>query len=85
MRRAGSSTRRRILPWAFVASAISLAGCRATVTTFPHQLRDSAGNPILLDDVEAVVASDATDDEKRQQLRDLGIEDEELIDALLTL
>jgi len=75
----------RVLRSMLVALAVSLIGCRSTVTAFPNQLRDSAGHPILLDDIEAIVAGEATEDEKRQQLRDLGIEDEELIDALLTL
>ncbi len=65
--------------------ALPLA-CRSTVTTFPNQLRDASGNAILLDDVEAIVNdAELTEDEKREQLRELGIEDEELIDALLTL
>ncbi len=65
-----------------------LAGCGsgATTTTFSNQLLDTDGQPVVLDDVEAIVNdTDLTDDEKRVQLRELGIEDEELIDALLTL
>jgi hypothetical protein len=64
-----------------------LAGCGSgATTTFPNQLLDADGQPIVLDDVETIVNdTDLTDDEKRQQLRELGIEDEELIDALLTL
>ncbi len=71
----------------FVALAgLCFAACRATVTTFPNQLRDPLGNAILLDDIEEIVADDdLTSDGKREQLRELGIEDEELIDALLTL
>ena len=64
-----------------------LAGCGSGApTTFPNQLVGADGQPIVLDDVEAIVNdTDLTDDEKRNQLRELGIEDEELIDLLLTL
>jgi len=64
-----------------------LAGCGSGApTTFPNQLVDAAGQPIVLDDVETIVNNtDLSDDEKREQLRELGIEDEELINALLTL
>ena len=69
-----------------VLFATMAASCRSTVTTFPNQLRDADGNTILLDDVEAIVGDDdLTESEKREELRGLGIEDEELIDVLLTL
>ena len=64
-----------------------LAGCGSgAATSFSNQIVGTAGQPIFLDDIEAIV-NDATlsDDEKRAQIRELGIEDEELIDALLTL
>ena len=64
-----------------------LAGCGSGApATFPNQLLAADGHAILLDDVKAVVNNnDLTDDDKRAQLRDLGIHDEKLIDALLTL
>jgi len=64
-----------------------LAGCGSGApTTFPHQLVGANGQPIVLDDVESIVNDTSlSEDEKREQLRELGIEDEELIDALLTL
>jgi hypothetical protein len=64
-----------------------LAGCGSgATTTFPNQLVGTDGQPIVLDDVETIVNdTDLTEDEKRVQLRELGIEDEQLIDALLTL
>lgn len=64
-----------------------LAGCGSGApTTFTNQLLDTEGQSIVLDDIETIVNdTDLTDDEKRTQLRELGIEDEELIDALLTL
>ena len=53
---------------------------------FPTSVLGSDGQAIILDDLQAI-ANDASlsDDEKRDQLRALGIEDEELIDALLGL
>ena len=64
-----------------------LAGCGSGVpTTFTNQLLDTEGQSIYMDDIEAIVSNpDLNDDEKRTQLRELGIEDEELIDILLTL
>ena len=68
---------------------VGSAGCgcgSGAATSFPNQLISADGRPILLDDIEAVVNNnDLSDDEKRSQLRELGVEDEELIDALLTL
>ena len=63
------------------------AGCGSGVSTiFPHQLLAADGHAILLDDVKVIVNNtDLTDDDKRAQLRDLGLDDEKLIDALLTL
>jgi len=46
----------------------------------------AGGETIVAEDVNAIVADpNLSDDEKRAALRDLGIEDEKLIDALLTL
>lgn len=76
---------RHAATWSAGLLAVFLAACGSTATTFPNQLRDADGRPILLDDVQAIVDDDLADDEKREQLHDLGIEDEELIDALLEL
>ena len=78
----------RILRNGFLGLALSLAaGCGSGApATFPHQLLAADGHAILLDDVKAIVNNDdLTDDDKRAQLRALGIDDEKLIDALLTL
>ena len=66
---------------------VGSAGCGSGVaTSFPNQLISADGRPIVLDEVETIVNDTAlSEDEKREQLRELGIEDEELIDALLTL
>jgi len=70
-----------------LAGLAGLAGCGSgATTTFPNQLVDADGKPVVLDDIEAIVNDTAlSEDEKRVQLRELGIEDEQLIDALLTL
>lgn len=62
-------------------------GCGGLSSTeFPNALVGPGGSVILLDDVEAIAGNpDLTDDERRDELRALGIEDEELIDALLGL
>lgn len=72
-----------IAPALFLLATI--AGCGVPTTTFyPNALTDEQGNPILLEDVEEIVNDDElTESEKRDALRDLGIEDEKLIDALL--
>jgi hypothetical protein len=62
------------------------AGCGVPPAEFPHSVIGVDGEPILLDDIEAIVNdADLTDEEKRDELRALGLEDEKLIDALLTL
>ena len=62
-------------------------GCgSAIVPDFPHQIIGTDGSPITLIEVEVIVNDpDLNDDEKRDALRELGVEDEKLIDALLTL
>ncbi|UCE59339.1 MAG: hypothetical protein JSU63_18085 [Phycisphaerales bacterium] len=65
------------------------AGCGINVTTdYPDRLvlTDDAGQLVTLDDlIEIANDSYLDEDEKREAFRELGIEDEELIDALLDL
>lgn len=63
----------------------SFAGCGwPQQTDFPNALTNADGQPILFDDVREILSDDdLTDDQKRQALRDLGIEDERLIEALV--
>lgn len=71
-----------------MAAALAFSdGCGATITTdLPNRLYGADGQPITLEEIEAIVRDpDLGDDEKRAQLRDLGLEDEELITALLSL
>ena len=70
-----------------VTFVVLVAGCGINVTTnFPHRLIGADGQPFVLEDLEEIANDpNLTDDEKREQFRELGIEDEELIDALLAL
>lgn len=63
------------------------SGCGQPVDLdFDQRLIGSDGQLFTLDDIEAIVDDpDLSTDEKRAALRSLGIEDEQLIDALLTL
>ena len=65
----------------------SIAGCGFSVTAdFPNRLVGAGGQSFFLEDLEEIANDpDLDDDEKRAQFRDLGIEDEELIDVLLGL
>ncbi len=67
-------------------AAVVFGGCGVAQTDFPQRLIGADGQLFTLDDLEAI-ANNArlTDEEKREAFRDLGIEDEELIDALLGL
>lgn len=71
----------------FLCIGFTTSGCGASITTaFPNSLIGSDGQPLVLDDLEAIANDpDLSADEKRQAFRDLGILDEELIDALLDL
>lgn len=67
-------------------AAVVCNGCGVARTDFPNRLIGANGQLFTLEDLEAI-ANNArlTTDEKREAFRDLGIEDEELIDALLGL
>lgn len=66
-------------------SIIAPPGCGVTAKTeFPNALTGPDGQPILFDDVSDILTdTELSDDEKREALRELGIEDENLIDALI--
>jgi hypothetical protein len=66
-------------------SACFVAGCGIRVERdFPHRLIGAEGQRVLLDDIfEILNDPELTDDQRRERLRDLGIEDEQLIDAML--
>ena len=70
---------------AILLLSVALCGCGAgSRTDFPHALTGPDGEVILLDDVSDILSDPAlSDDEKREALRTLGLEDERLIDALI--
>jgi len=78
---------RRLSISAFIGCITVFAGCgRPPSTDFPNRLVGADGQEITLDDITAITDDpDLSTDEKRQALRDLGIEDEQLIDVFLTL
>lgn len=73
----------------FALAAGTIAGCGAFVTTdYPDRLVGVDGQLFVLEEIEEIAnipEIDLDQDGKRALLRDLGIEDEELIDALLDL
>jgi len=70
---------------AAVVGIPAVGGCGLPPSSYPHALTNEQGQPILLDDVTDVLDDDSlSDGEKRDALRDLGIEDEKLIDALVS-
>jgi len=66
---------------------LSGSGCgTAILRDYPNRVIGADGQRIVLDDIQAIVDDPSLlADEKRQQLRELGLEDEMLIDALLEL
>jgi hypothetical protein len=77
----------RITSAILFVTALLGCGCGAGVSAdFANRLIGADGELIAAEEVDAIVADpNLTDDEKRDALRDLGVEDEELINALLTL
>jgi hypothetical protein len=72
--------------WGAFSVLAALASCGAPpAIDYPNVIRTPEGRPIVLENISAIVDDpDLSDDEKREALRELGIEDEELIDAFLT-
>jgi hypothetical protein len=72
--------------WALVVLGAWWAAAAVGCTPKPEDvLRDEAGNEIRLGAITAITGDETlTDGEKRQMLRDLGITDESLIEALVT-
>ena len=70
-----------------VGLASLFCGCGVTPQAdFVHSIIGTNGQTVVLDDVLSIVDDPALDaDAKRASLRELGIEDERLITALLTL
>ncbi len=66
-------------------AAVGGCGVLTTVRTlFPEHVSDARGNPLYLEDLRAIVNdADLLDDEKADALRELGLENEETIDAII--
>ena len=69
----------------FALATFALCGCGVPARTdFPNAITGPNGEAILFDDVSDILADpDLSVDEKREALRELGLEDERLIDALV--
>ena len=70
----------------FAALALTLLGACGTINIaeYANSLIGADGQPIFLDDIRAITSDGAlSDEQQRTQLRDLGLEDEKLIDALV--
>lgn len=67
--------------------ALLASGCEAlNPATFPNQVIGADGVGLSLEDIEAIVQdSTLSDEERRAGLRELGLQDEALIEALLSL
>lgn len=67
--------------------SVLLGSCGTSLTTgFANQLIGADGQPLILDDLTQIANDPSLSvEQKRQAFRDLGVEDEELIDALLDL
>lgn len=78
---------RRLLTAAAMLVLTVVIGCGSgAFTDYPNRLTGADGQEFFLEDLEAIANHPTlTADEKRQRFRDLGIEDETLIDALLGL
>lgn len=64
---------------------LALSGCGTSVNSdFPNRIVGPQDQRITLEDIDAITADlTLTDEQKRDRLRDLGLQDEKLIDALL--
>lgn len=78
---------RKTIAACIMGMSLALGSCGTSITAdFANQIIGADGQPLVLDDL-TLIANDASlsVEEKRQAFRDLGIEDEKLIDALLDL
>lgn len=75
----------RIILFILFPTLAMLPACGFTVpTTYPNSVIGADGQLIVFDDISKIVNDlDLSDDQKRQALRDLGLQDEKLITALL--
>ncbi len=77
-------------PVGLILSAVALltsGGCgTAILRNYSNRIIGADGQVITLNQIQRIVDDPNLDDDgRRQQIRDLGVEDEKLIEALLTL
>lgn len=74
----------RITIFAALAGVV-LGGCgMGNFAEFANRLIGTDGQPIFLDDVRAITSDfSLSEEQQRVRLRDLGLQDEKLIDALV--
>lgn len=72
---------------AIILSSALLGACGTIPTNdFENRLLGADGQQFFLEDLEDIANNPGmTEEQRREAFRDLGIEDEELIDALLDL
>jgi len=79
----------RLIGPLIVVALTALVGCgvlAAGRTDYPSAAETAPGRSLYREPIQEIVDDSLlTTDEKRQALRDLGIEDDKLIEALLTL
>ncbi len=79
----------RLLRAGLCVSLTVQAGCGVLAdrqTEFANQAETSDGRDLFVEDIEEIVNNDQlTSEEQAEALRELGIEDEDLVAALLTL
>jgi len=72
-----------------LAALVLLCGCGILATqrtSFPNAVANDQGVAFFVEDIEAIINDAAlTDADRRDALRNLGIEDDDLITALLSL
>jgi len=66
---------------------VAIGGCGLLTnarTLFPQHVADAQGDPVYVQDLRAIIDdSDLSNEEKADALRDLGLENEEIIETLI--
>ena len=76
--------RRLVVVLALLAAAGGCGALSTARTLFPEHVADARGDPLYLEDLREIIDdADLLDDEKAEALRRLGLENEEIIDAII--
>jgi hypothetical protein len=75
------------LTWFAAAAILSIGTCLYGCSPpYPNVLYDAEGQPVQLEEVDQIISdTELSEDEKRDALRNLGVTDESLIEALIRL